>query len=165
MALENDPSRRIIARTRGELQHPGSCAVCGSDDPERTYVDFGIYFDYEGTMYICSVCFGEAAEKVMGYFTAEQHLQLLSENNSLIHKNEVLTAELQNYESLTDALRAMSVPIDAIIRGGRPSSEASVEDAKDGADGESETAEPVNDEGPSEPSGTEPVNRSKPVIS
>ncbi len=68
-ALETDPSRRIIARTRGELMPPGCCKICGNGDTERTYVDFGIFVDYEGTWYICNLCFKEAAVEVMGYFT------------------------------------------------------------------------------------------------
>lgn len=162
---EVDPSRRIIARTRGELQHPGSCAICGGSDPDRTFVDIGVYYDYEGNVYICHLCFDEAAVKVMGYFTREEHLQLLAQNNILIEQNQKLQAELDSYGSLNEVLGQFglsSMPTaDALDSLGV---EVPVADGKGPEDGESETPESVNGEGPKDSERSELRNRSKPII-
>lgn len=71
MAIENDPDARIHMVSRGEMLHPGSCMVCGSGDPERTYLTLGVFFDYEGSMYICHLCGAQIGE-TLGLFTSEE---------------------------------------------------------------------------------------------
>ena len=162
---EVDPSRRIIARTRGELQHPGSCAICGGSDPDRTFVDIGVYYDYEGNVYICHLCFDEAAVQVMGYFTREEHLKLLAHNNILIEQNQKLQAELDNYGELATTLKRLgfSSALPANILS--DSSDLGTAETPEGTEaGESETPESVNGEGPEDSERLKLRNRSKPVI-
>jgi hypothetical protein len=45
--------------------------ICGSGDPERTYLDVGVFFDYEGSMYICILC-GTQIGETLGLFTPEE---------------------------------------------------------------------------------------------
>lgn len=165
-ALEIDPSRRIIARNRGELMPPGCCKICGNGDTERTYVDFGIFVDYEGTWYICNVCFKEAAVDVMGYFTREEHLSLLATNNQLAEQVSKLQAELDQYGSLNDVLGRFGLSVAAIAdSGGTFRVEANVEDGKGSKAGEPETPESSNGEGPTDSPRSESRDRSKPIIS
>lgn len=56
MSIENDPSARMQLRSRGELRHPGSCMICGNGTNDDGYVDLGVFFDYEGTMYLDMTC-------------------------------------------------------------------------------------------------------------
>lgn len=71
MVIENNPGARIHMISRGEMLHPGSCMICGSGDPERTYLDVGVFFDYEGSMYICHLCGAQIGE-TLGLFTPEE---------------------------------------------------------------------------------------------
>lgn len=162
---EVDPSRRIIARTRGELHHPGSCAICGGSDPERTYVDIGVYYDYEGNVYICHLCFDEAAVQVMGYFTREEHLNLLAQNNVLIEKNEKLQAELDNYGELASTLERLgfnsALPASVLSDSGDLGSTEVTEGTEAG---EPAPEESTDGEGSKDSERLELRNRSKPVI-
>lgn len=52
-----------------QLLWPGNCTSCGSCDPERTYIDFGITEEFVGTVYCCHMCF-EFIAKEMGYVSS-----------------------------------------------------------------------------------------------
>lgn len=162
---EVDPSRRIIARTRGELHHPGSCAICGCSDSERTYVDIGVYYDYEGNVYLCDHCFDEAAVQVMGYFTRDEHLKLLAQNNVLIEKNEKLQAELDNYGELASTLERLG--FSSALSAGvlSDSGDLGSSETSEGTEaGEPEAPESDNGEGLKDSERPQLRDRSKPVI-
>ena len=59
---------RVI--TAAELLLPHNCASCGSCDPGRKYIDFGITEEFVGTPYVCSECFRSLAP-MMGYASDE----------------------------------------------------------------------------------------------
>jgi hypothetical protein len=171
MALEVDPSRKIQPRSRGDLRHPGTCACCGGSDPERTYIDFGIYFDYEGTVYICDICFREAVQ-VMGFFTPEEVLEQIGQLNKLLEENAALKTELEHARPILDAVAnltgptvtldsGISKPSDLVVPEGDEGQESSDEGT---TDGESEVTESAVSTGRSNASGTKPRNRSNPVI-
>lgn len=164
MALEVDPSRKIQLRNRGELMPPGCCAVCGSADPDRSYVDFGLWYDYEGGIYICSLCFDEAATKVVGYFTEDQHKELLNHNNKLLLKVEELQTEIDNVQPILAAIRTIGISRDDSVSAGGDSNLDPSETAEQAGSGESEVTEHATSEGRSDVSGTQPGNRGKPVI-
>lgn len=165
-ALEVDPSRRMVARTRGELMPPGCCKICGNGDTERTYLDFGIFVDYEGSWYICNVCFNEAAVEVMGYFTREEHLQLLGTNNQLVDQIEKLQAELDSYGSLNEVLGRFGLSATSINDLPRiPSLPVPVEDGKGSEDGEPKTPKPSNGKGSTNTSRSKSRDGDKPIIS
>lgn len=106
MAIENDPSARMQLRTRGELQHPGSCMVCGSGVCDLGYVDLGVFYDYEGTMYLCHTCVTQAAE-IIGMFTPEQvesQRQLLDD---LTSQNAQYKEELDRVRPLVSAVEQL----------------------------------------------------------
>lgn len=165
MALpEIDPSRKIQPRSRGDLRHPGACACCGGSDPDRTYVDFGIYYDYEGTVYICDICYRESVQ-VMGFFTPEEVEQQLSQLNSLLDENAALKKELDNARPILAAIASLSIPvIDSSGDSDSVSNSDAPEDAEGTEAGEPEITEHADSEGRSDSSGTKPRDRSKPII-
>lgn len=163
-ALEIDPSRRIQPRTRGDLLHPGACAVCGGSDPERTYVDFGLFYDYEGGIYFCNICFDEAAVKVMGYFTREEHLQLLDQHNQLIEQAAALQTELDNVRPIVDAVRSLGSVTSNPDLSDEFSDLGDPEVTEGSAEGEPEVTEPVDEQVSSGTSGAKPRDGRKPVI-
>lgn len=113
MAIENDPSARMQLRTRGELVHPGSCMVCGSGTCDEGYLDLGVFFDYEGTMYLCHTCATQAGETI-GMFTPDQVNSQLSLLEQLTQENAKYKEELDNVRPLVDAVNRLRQPSDSI---------------------------------------------------
>lgn len=95
MVIENDPSARMQIRSRGELVHPGRCMVCGSGNCDEGYIDLGVYFDYEGTMYLCKTCCYQAGE-TFGMFTPDEVKSQQELIERLTTENKTLTEELEN---------------------------------------------------------------------
>lgn len=58
------PSDSMRLLGRGELPAPAACFKCGSGNCEEGYVDFGVFFDFEGEMLACRDCVLKAAELV-----------------------------------------------------------------------------------------------------
>lgn len=91
---EIDPSARIQLRNMGELQHPASCAVCGSGSCDAGYVDIGVYFEYEGYVYLCISCLTQAAE-AGGMLSIEQSQYLRDQNNELVAESKLLHDKME----------------------------------------------------------------------
>jgi hypothetical protein len=160
MALpEIDPSRKIVPRNRGELNHPGSCACCGGSDPDRTYVDFGIWYDYEGSVYICNQCLYEAAVTVMGYFTQEQHEALLAISNRQAMRISELETELADAQPILDAVRSLGTHVDLVSVSDVGSDNPTSEVVETGTEEQPEVAELPDSEGHTDSPRTEPSNR------
>lgn len=49
---------------RMPLMAPGCCSCCGSSDPARTYLDFGMTLEFHGVVYFCHLCLTEAYNKL-----------------------------------------------------------------------------------------------------
>lgn len=170
MAREIDPSDRLQLRSRGELLHPGSCAICGSSDPERTYVDTGIFYDYEGRIYICNIC-GTQIGEILGLFTPDEIELTNKQLDESLTKIVVLEKELEDARPIMDSITSMfgnlsssnsepSVPADSEPEG---SSETSDEVTSDAVSGEPEVTEPVSKPGRTDTSGSKRGNGSKPT--
>lgn len=147
MVVENDPSARMQIRTRGELRHPGTCLECGSGTCDEGYLDLGVFFDYEGQMYLCKVCVFQAGETFGMYTPAEVESQQ-ELNAKLMLENAHLTEELNNaapiidaWQRAIDAARAVSLSDDS----SEQESEGSDSDAK-GTPSGTENGEPVTEE-------------------
>lgn len=95
MVIENDPSARMQLRSRGELVHPGQCMVCGNGTCDEGYIDLGVFFDYEGTMYLCKTCCYQAGE-TFGMFTPDEVKSQQELIERLTTENASLTEELEN---------------------------------------------------------------------
>lgn len=158
-----DPSRKIQALTRGDLQHPACCACCGSSDPERTFITFGIYYDYEGNVYICSLCFREAV-MVMEFFTPEEVEKQLADANKLLIENAALKEELDNARPILNSVRSMFTNVNPDGSVSDSVHPLIAETVDSGAEEQSEVAELSDSEGPTDTSGSKPRDRRKPVI-
>lgn len=108
MARESDPSDRILLKSRGELNHPGSCMVCGGSDEERNYVDLGVFYDYEGNCYLCDLC-GTQVGEVLGLFTPDEIKDLVKQGNDLAAANEAMRKELDHARPIVDAIRGLGL--------------------------------------------------------
>lgn len=113
--FEHSASDRMQVRSVGDLRQPGTCMLCGSGNKEW-YLDLGVFFDWEGQMYLCQECIYQCAEAVGCLIPAEvQHLQESSENlaSQLLEANEELrkaNERLALYDSVfSDAGRAFAV--------------------------------------------------------
>lgn len=111
MARESDPSDRILIRSRGELNHPGSCMVCGGSDEERNYVDLGVFYDYEGNCYLCDIC-GTQVGEVLGLFTPDEVKDTLKNLSDALERIASLEAELEHARPIMDSIRSLGL-IDA----------------------------------------------------
>lgn len=87
-------SDRVQVRSQGELMHPGACALCGSGNHDDGYVDLGVYYDYEGQVYLCMTCVAQVIHTVDG-LTVDEAEFLKDINNNLAQENARLTEELQ----------------------------------------------------------------------
>jgi hypothetical protein len=92
--FENTPSDRVQLVGRGDMLHPGCCALCRSGVCEEGYVDLGVYFDYEGQMYLCHTCTQQVAE-VIGCLIPSEAAILHALVNSVQAENVVLKTELE----------------------------------------------------------------------
>ncbi len=173
MNYEHTPSDRVQVRSQGELQAPGACALCGSGNCEDGYVDFGLWLDFHGTVYLCITC-TEQIIGVLGALTLDESKQLTETNNELIVANRELTEEieaLREYKSKFDDLlvNAFGDSLDIDFNLGEGSNRSSgtadsvPEQPTDESDsGESESKESVTSDGPS---GTKRPKRRNPADS
>lgn len=164
MPREHTPDSKFQLRNRGELQAPGECFICSSGNRDEGYVDTTIFFDYEGTMYICVLCLEEMLEATGGLSAAEAKI-LLEQTNYVAEENARLTKELDDakqrlasFDSLLEPLRA-SVN-SAILNSpnleefGNQSGHSTADiDAvtDDSGSGESKSEESVTEPGPNDP--------------
>lgn len=82
-------------RNTGELMHPGCCAVCGNGTCEFGYVDLGVYYDYEGQVYLCMTCIDKDLTEVAGLLSKGEVELLQHEANELAKSNKQLTEQLE----------------------------------------------------------------------
>lgn len=103
---EINPSARMQVRGVGDLIHPGACAVCGNGTCHDGYLDPGVYYDYEGQVYLCMRCVEELIATVGGataaelLVTADLTTRALDENERLKAEVESLNVELEQYRNL-----------------------------------------------------------------
>ena len=108
MVIENDPSARMQVRSKGELVHPGRCMVCGNGNCDSGYLDLGVFFDYEGTMYLCMSCCTQAGETI-GMFTPDEVKSQQELIEKLTHENVQQKEELDYARPIIGSLRS-SIP-------------------------------------------------------
>ena len=131
--IENDPSARMQVRSMGELMHPASCCVCGNGTCDDGYLDLGVYYDYEGQMYLCMTCATQAGETI-GMFTPEEFKIAQTAVNTLQAEKDKLLQELDYARPLVSAV------LDA-VSGFSGLSSDSTEDASPSAEPEFEDSD------------------------
>jgi hypothetical protein len=92
----------VQVRQIGDLMHPGACSLCGSGNCDRGYVDLGIYFDYEGQVYLCMTCIDQVIETVGGLLP-DQALHLKEVSEEIAKKNRELEEENAGYRNKLDS--------------------------------------------------------------
>jgi len=157
MTFTNTPSDRVQLRGLGELQHPGSCALCGSGNCEDGYVDLGIYYDYEGQMYLCVICVKQVAG-VIDMIPSEEVQFMQAAAEELALKFKALEDENLRYR---ERLAAYDVLVNSVSSGfpaGTPSQieEPTVESANESVSG-TDSGEPSPKESTESAGHTEPV--------
>lgn len=145
MVIENDPSARMQYRSAGELKVPATCAVCGAGDREEGYVDLDLFVEFHGSVYLCMICFTQAADLV-GMFTPEQVAHLTKQIETLLEENQLLTSELadanERNRNLSGVLASQFNVSNDVPNGKNPDSNPT-ESVKAADSGESEVKEPT----------------------
>ncbi len=173
------PSDRVQLRSQGELQLPGSCALCGSGNCQDGYLDFNLWIEFLGTFYLCVTCFDQAA-KVANYLSPDEaeHIKALNESLGpeltstklqLKEANELLA----NWNAVIGdiANRTITNPDDspAVSVGdpevNEPAAEVDEGPASGAAAGESEPAESTTVKRRTKPNGNAAGNGSSPEFS
>lgn len=165
MVIENDPSARMQLRSLGELIHPGSCMVCGSGNCDEGYIDLGVFFDYEGSQYLCKHCCYQAGE-TFGMYTPDEIRQTQELAEKLAAENSQLKAELADVRPVIDSLsNIFGVNVSVGPRTTLTSSEEPVTEPAasnftpyEPGEGESESPKPIKGTGRSNSGGTKSRN-------
>lgn len=97
------PSDRVQMRERGELRHPGICALCGNGTCVEGYVDLDIYFEYEGNVYLCMNCALQVAH-VIGCLLPKESRYLEELNNEIATKCKSLEEKLDGYQKFDNLI-------------------------------------------------------------
>lgn len=141
--------------------HPGSCMVCGSGNCDDGYLDLGVFYDYEGTCYLCMTCAYQAGETV-GLYTPDEVASQLSLIEELRVQNAELTKELDRVGPFVSAaeqfMRTTGTDLVAVDLGSRKAAnEGKQYDQYDSSavtehadSGEPESKESVTESGPSD---------------
>lgn len=155
MTYVHTPSDRVQLRNLGELMHPGSCALCGNGNCEEGYLDLGIYYDYEGQMYLCVPCLKQCAnvigmippEEVQLHLAAAEELaqRFEAQRNELINVRERLNA----YDVVLAGVRS-DLPVGLAGAFQEPTDAPTLFSTDGTVSGESESKESDQDEGPSD---------------
>lgn len=98
----NTSSDRVQVVQLGELLHPGACALCGNGTCVDGYVDTSIFYDYEGTVYLCMRCVEQICS-VVGALLPDEVSQLRQHTAEIATKCAELEAENNVLRSKLDA--------------------------------------------------------------
>lgn len=143
----------------GDLMHPGACMVCGSGNREQGYVNLGVYYEYEGNMYLCFTCLTEAAE-VIGMLTSDEALILRNEAGQVFRENTKLKEELNRANERL-------VAIDSVLSGLAVAGAFSTDSPAVAVEGEGQISDGGNDvstgTNAGEPESAKPVTSDKPA--
>lgn len=64
--MTNTTIDRFQVLSHNELTYPHKCAICGSfsGDNDKRFVDFGLFVEFYGQVYICTGCFSSAGKTI-----------------------------------------------------------------------------------------------------
>lgn len=86
------PSDRMQVVGLGELMHPGACALCGNGTCVDGYVNTSIFYDYEGTVYLCMRCVEQLC-KVVGALLPDEVVSFKQHTEEIAKRCAELEAE------------------------------------------------------------------------
>ena len=113
LEVKSNPGSRMQIVGFDGLMHPATCMVCGSGNREGGYLRLGVYFDYEGEMYICiDFCLTELINTVGG-LTRDEAVTVYTAANNALERVAQLEAELEyvngrlvSYDALLSGIRS-----------------------------------------------------------
>lgn len=146
-----DPDSKFKILGRGSLLAPACCASCGGSDAERRYLDLGLFYDFEGQVYFCTICVEEMAETIGLLnsteleFLQELNTKLAADYSELKNRYEEEHERLQHFDSLFAGLTGPSS--DDVNVTVESESESNAEPVSDGDDESSDITESVEGEG------------------
>lgn len=108
----NTPSDRMQVVGLGDLMHPGACALCGNGTCVDGYLNTSIFYDYEGTVYLCMRCVEQLCT-VVGAL-------LPDEVKSLREHTEQIAAKCSELEAENNELRDRVNSWDSVLSGAFP---------------------------------------------
>lgn len=149
--FEHSPSDRMQLAGLGELVHPASCMVCGSGNCEEGYVSLGVWYEFEGTQYLCRTCCVQAAE-ILGCLIPEEATVLQDLVEATTTELAAIKEELKDTHERLTIYDGVIARASAITGTSSSSSGSGVSQDFDGssevaATGEPVTAEPVKSTG------------------
>lgn len=126
--------------------------MCGNGTRQDGFIDFQIYYDYEGYVYLCMLCFEETLN-VLGLLTKVEADSLraiaashAAENLSLKKELEEANARLSQYDSLIGSVVSRVPSISVLAEQGTPTSGKGIDDAPVGIADPADAGEPVSSE-------------------
>lgn len=100
---EENPSSRIQARGVSSLLAPACCAMCGNGNHPDGYIDFSLWIEFHGQVYLCATCINEMFVRLTGFSVNE--INILKEvNSTLSNRVEELETEARKHEQLVTAI-------------------------------------------------------------
>jgi hypothetical protein len=107
--VNNTTVDRFQLLEHNNLVFPHKCAICGgfSDAEGRKFVDLGLEVDFFGRIYICTVCFPNAA-KLVGYIPVEEFNKVKKFSFELTDVVKSLTNENRVLRDAVDSFRAIN---------------------------------------------------------
>jgi transcription elongation factor Elf1 len=101
-------SDRYVLIAKQYLPHPGTCAICGSN--QRDCVDFRIDIDYMGAFLLCTECVGEVVN------VDELHLMRKADAVTLMEENDLMRRQLnQAVDAMEDMQSGLVATVDTYV--------------------------------------------------
>lgn len=104
----NTPSDRMQVVGIGDLLHPGACALCGNGTCVDGYLNTSIFYDYEGTVYLCMRCVEQLC-KVVGALLPDEVTRLREDTENIAKRCTELEAENNDLRSRVNSWDAVLV--------------------------------------------------------
>lgn len=107
--MTNTTVDRFVLLEYNELTYPHRCATCGSfsGDNNKKFVDFGLFVEFYGNVYICTECFIGAVKSVNITDNTDKYDARI---NELVAINMTLMQENRTLRDVTDRLRNIDRP-------------------------------------------------------
>lgn len=80
----------------------GSCLKCGSSSSKRSYIDLEVFIDFEGGLFLCTVCVTEFGHE-LGFMTEDKHESVKQNNQKLLASNKELHTRIDTQNKFIDA--------------------------------------------------------------
>lgn len=136
----NTSSDRMQVVGLGDLLHPGACALCGNGTCVDGYVNTSIFYDYEGTVYLCMRCVEQLCT-VVGALLPEEAVQLRIHTEQIAAKCAELEAENNDLRNRVDSW-------DSVLSGAFPDGIPGTPVTESSEDKHSDNSESVAGSGP-----------------